>query len=394
MDQHGGIVDGREDEVEEMLPTNRLLAVYDSMIRLNAMDNVLYDAQRQGRFSFYMTTYGEEATMMGVAEVLRDGDVVFGQYREHGILLHRGVPLRTLLHSWVASALDNNRGRQASGTGTGSRATNFHTMKANLATQLPHAVGAAYGEKMKRKKAKERGEPVEGVVSVVVFGDGAASEGDFHGAINIAATTKSPTIFVCRNNGWAISTPISEQYVGDGIASRGHGYGIPHIRVDASDFFAVLSAMRRAREIAIEEETPVLIECLSIRLGHHSTSDDSTVYRNRDEVARQSTMFNPVTRLRQYLLARNLLDLTHEAQLKEAARLEVVSALEHAESLPKPPVEFLFSDVFEEMTPRLKEGLEEVRRLVDQYPEYYEKGRWAESKELVERMRAEEGIVQ
>ncbi|KXS19192.1 Dehydrogenase, E1 component, partial [Gonapodya prolifera JEL478] len=375
------------------ISSDRLVAAYRSMLLLNAMDSVLYDAQRQGRFSFYMTTFGEEATMVAVAEAVKDQDVLFGQYREQGIFIHRGVPISTLLHSWVASACDNNKGRQMPQC-IGSRAINFHTMKASLASQLPHAVGAAYALKLRRKQAAQNGMKVEEpAVSLVLFGDGAASEGDFHGAVNIAATLKSPTLFVCRNNGWAISTPLAEQYAGDGIASRGHGYGIPHIRVDATDFFAVLSAMRIARQVALEQETAVLVECLSVRLGHHSTSDDSTVYRSKDEIARQAKLFDPVSRLRRHLVSRGLLDPVEEAKMKESARQEVLHALEVAESVPKPPIDFLFEDVFDELNPRLKEGMADLKRLVDEFPDYYEKGRYAESAEEVERLRSEHGIV-
>ncbi|KAG1244959.1 hypothetical protein G6F68_015236 [Rhizopus microsporus] len=120
----------------------------------------------------------------------------------------------------------------------------------------------------------------------------------------MAATLKCPVIFFCRNNGFAISTPSSEQYKGDGIASRGIGYGIDTIRVDGNDIWAIYNATKIARDMAINEQKPVLIEAMTYRIGHHSTSDDSTKYRDRKEVEERAQLDNPITRLRRYMEAR------------------------------------------------------------------------------------------
>lgn len=147
-------------------------------------------------------------------------------------------------------------------------------VSSTLATQLPNAVGCAYGMKM------------DNLPNVVIgyFGEGAASEGDFHAALNMAATRSCPVLFICRNNGYAISTPTLEQYKGDGIASRGVGYGVDTIRVDGNDILAVLEVTQKARDMAIKEHKPVLIEAMSYRVSHHSTSDDSFAYRARKDV--------------------------------------------------------------------------------------------------------------
>src|SRR4051812_15122065 len=129
------------------------------------------------------------------------------------------------------------------------RTTSQHTISSPLATQLPQASGAAYALKMQRQN--DPSIPPRVVVSY--FGEGAASEGDFHAALNMAATRSCPAIFICRNNGYAISTPTLEQYRGDGIASRGVGYGIDTIRVDGNDIWAVREATKRAREMALED---------------------------------------------------------------------------------------------------------------------------------------------
>ena len=151
----------------------------------------------------------------------------------------------------------------------GSKDLHFQTISSPLTTQLPQASGSGYAFRL---DGEDR-------VAMCYFGDGAASEGDFHAALNFAATLKSQTIFFCRNNGYAISTPVSDQYKGDGIVSRGPGYGIHSIRIDGNDLFAVYQATKEARELCVSKQVPVLIEAMTYRVGHHSTSDDSTRYR-------------------------------------------------------------------------------------------------------------------
>lgn len=176
------------------------------MLTLSIMDGILYDAQRQGRISFYMTNYGEEASHVGSAAALHPDDVVFGQYREAGVLLHRGYTLDEFMNQCYGNKLDEGKGRQMP-VHYGSVKLNFQTISSPLGTQIPQAVGAAYA----LKRAKKNN------IAICYFGDGAASEGDCHAAMNMAATTEAPVIFFCRNNGYAISTPTSEQYRGDGI---------------------------------------------------------------------------------------------------------------------------------------------------------------------------------
>lgn len=151
----------------------------------------------------------------------------------------------------------------------------LQTVCTPLTTQLPHAAGCGYAFKLDGEKR----------AAVAFFGEGAASEGDFHAALNFAAVLKSQTIFVCRNNGYAISTPVKDQYAGDGIAIRGLSYGIDSIRVDGNDFFASYIAAKKAWEMCVNESKPVVLEFMTYRMGHHSTSDDSGQYRPAQEMA-------------------------------------------------------------------------------------------------------------
>jgi 2-oxoisovalerate dehydrogenase E1 component alpha subunit len=244
-----------------------------------------------------------------------------------------------------------------------------HTISSPLATQIPHAAGAAYALKVQR--IQDPSLPPR--VAAVYFGEGAASEGDFHAALNIAATRGCPVVFICRNNGFAISTPALEQYRGDGIASRGVGYGIDTIRVDGNDFWAVRAATQRAREMALEDGgKPVLVEALTYRVSHHSTSDDSFAYRARVEVEEWRRRDNPISRLRKWMEARDMWDENKEKEARERLRSELMRAFQEAEREKKPPIRALFTDVYEELPPDLKAQMAELKGLVERYPEEYD----------------------
>ncbi|PIO70508.1 2-oxoisovalerate dehydrogenase subunit alpha, domain protein [Teladorsagia circumcincta] len=216
-DMEGNIIDKSSDP---NFDKEMSLKIYRDMTQLSIMDRVLYDSQRQGRISFYMTNFGEEATHVGSAAALKFEDLIYGQYREVGVLMWRNFPLENFMHQCYGNSKDIGKGRQMP-VHYGSVEHNFVTISSPLTTQLPQAVGTAYAYKLT---------PNNDRVVVVYFGDGAASEGDAHAAFNFAATLDCPVIFFCRNNGYAISTPTSEQYGGDGIAGKGAGYGLHTIR--------------------------------------------------------------------------------------------------------------------------------------------------------------------
>jgi 2-oxoisovalerate dehydrogenase E1 component alpha subunit len=205
--------------------------IYTNMLYARILDERMVSAQRQGRLSFYLTCTGEEASVAGTIAAFNQDDMVMGQYREQIALRFRGFTTEQFMSQLFSNVDDLGKGRQLP-VHYGCRDLNFMTISSPLATQIPQAAGYAYGQKLAGKKA----------CTLCYFGDGAASEGDFHAGLNMAAVLKSPVVFVARNNGYAISTPCSEQFVGDGIASRGVGYGIKTIRVDGNDIIAVNSA--------------------------------------------------------------------------------------------------------------------------------------------------------
>lgn len=215
-----------------------------------------------------MTCFGEEGSVVASAAALDDADAILSQYREQGSLMWRGWQIADFANQCASNEHDLGKGRQMP-VHYGDRARNFITVSSPLATQIPHAAGAGYAYKLMGKKT----------IALTYYGEGAASEGDYHAAVNFASTLKCPTVFFCRNNHYAISTPSSEQYAGEGTAPRGLAYGIDTIRVDGNDPFAVYEVTKAAREMALKEQKPVMIEAMSYRVGHHSTSDDSTRYR-------------------------------------------------------------------------------------------------------------------
>lgn len=340
--------------------THTLLRAHRHIVRLRQMDDILLNAQRQGRISFYMSCRGEEAIHIGAASALDNGDPLLTQYREQGFIMWRGFSLDQFMNQCFSTDADLGKGRQMP-VHYGSRALNFHTVSSPLGTQLPQAVGVAYRLKLQKQPN----------VSVCVFGDGCASTTDFHSALNFAATLQVPCIFLCRNNGYAISTPVTDQYAGDGIVSRAPGYGMAGIRVDGNDIFAVHSAVREAKKYAIKHNRPVLIEAMTYRQGHHSTSDDSSRYRSQDEVRAFADHHDPLKRLENFLDLHHVQSQEDSVKLKDSEKISVLEAMGKAEKRKKPDIGSMFEDVYHEKPLSLIRQEEELRNHISKYPRAY-----------------------
>mmetsp|Transcript_909 Transcript_909/g.1206 ORF Transcript_909/g.1206 Transcript_909/m.1206 type:complete len:431 (+) Transcript_909:23-1315(+) len=357
LDPQGALVDGSQ---MQSFDKSTLVEQYRTMCRIQALDDIFYNAQRQGRISFYMQSTGEEATHIGSASALSPSDLVFAQYREVGVLLWRGFTVQEAADQCFSNEADRGKGRQMP-VHYGSQQYNFQTISSPLATQMPQAVGAAYSLKLSGSNS----------LVVCYFGEGAASEGDFHAALNFSATLDVPMIFFCRNNGYAISTSSSEQYRGDGIISRAAGYGMHAIRVDGNDIFAVQLATAAARQLAMENSCPVIIEAMTYRVGHHSTSDDSTRYRSTSEIKYWQENYCPVKRLRAFMQSRGWWDEQQERLLRDTERLQVLQALETAEQRNKPPMQQLFEDVYFDKPAHLIKQENQLLDHIAKYPEHY-----------------------
>lgn len=338
-----GVVDQRE---EPPIPTEDLLRLYRLMVLNRHLDDRMMKLQRQGRIGFYLQSIGEEAAHIGTAYALEPQDWIFPCYREPGAAFLRGFPLVSFVCQLMGNAGDMVKGRQMPNH-YAFRPGNYTSVSSPVGTQIPQAVGAAWAARIRK----------DPVVALVYFGEGATSEGDFHVGMNFAGVYKAPVVFVCRNNGYAISTSREMQTASESIAIKATAYGFPGVRVDGNDILAVIKTAREAVNRARAGDGPTLLECVTYRQGAHSSSDDPRMYRNEEEVNRFLRL-DPIARFRRYLEERKIWDAAKDDALVEETKKEILSAIEEAEKFGPPPVESLFEDVFAEIPPHLQEQKE------------------------------------
>ncbi|HEY5539673.1 MAG TPA: pyruvate dehydrogenase (acetyl-transferring) E1 component subunit alpha [Thermoplasmata archaeon] len=339
-----------EDKLDPHLPKDDLVRIYRTMSLVRTLDTRMLSLQRQGRIGFYVPSTGQEAAQVGAAYCLRPEDWVFPAYREPGAALWRGFPLLTLVNQFYGNAEDIMKGRQMPNH-YGNRDVNYVAVSSPVGTQIPLAVGAAWA-------AKIRGDPV---VTLTFFGDGATSEGDFHTSMNFAGVFKVPCILFCQNNQWAISVPREMQTASKTLAMKAAAYGFEGLRVDGNDILAVIATTLRAVEKARSGGGPTLIEAVTYRMGPHSSSDDPTRYRPAPQVEEWKKK-DPILRFRLYLERRGLWDNDDEAALQKELDDLITEAVRKAEKVPPPPLDTMFTDVYAEMLPQLREQLDEFMR--------------------------------
>lgn len=314
--------------------------LYEKMLFIRLADQRALMLQRQGRMGTYAPIWGQEACQVGSAVLLQREDWVFPAFRELGAALMMGIPLPTIYLYWM-------------GNEWGSRAPegiNVLPVSIPVGTHPLHAVGTAWAAKIRGEK----------IVTLAYFGDGATSKGDFHEAMNFAGVFKTPTIFFCQNNQFAISVPRKIQTASQTIAQKAIAYGMDGIQVDGNDLFAVYSATKEAIEKARSGGGPALIEAVTYRFGPHTTADDPTKYRSEEEIESWKPL-DPLVRLRLYLKERGLWDGEIEDRIAEEAKRRIDEAVKEAEAVPAPAVEEIFSYVYAEMTPPLKEQMEYLK---------------------------------
>ena len=319
--------DGNLDTaLEPKLADTDLRSLYRSMLLGRRLDERMVRLQRQGRIGTFAPTKGQEAAQVGSIYTLRPTDWMVPSFRETAAMVWRGWPIEKLL-LFFSGHLEG-----------GQPAPDQHDLPITIpvATQLPHAVGLAYA-------AQYRGDDV---VVMAYFGDGATSEGDFHEAMNFAGVWHVPVVFVCQNNQWAISVPLKKQTHSRTIAQKALAYGLPGIQVDGNDVLAVYAATREAVERARAGDGPTLIECVTYRLGVHTTADDPTKYRSDLEVAMWEQK-DPLTRFRAYLEKRNLL----EEGLEQRVDDEIAEAVRRFEATPPADPVVMFDHAYAELPP-------------------------------------------
>jgi 2-oxoisovalerate dehydrogenase E1 component alpha subunit len=314
------------------------LRMYEVMRLARAIDERMWLINRQGRAPFVISCQGQEGAQVGTVAALQPGrDWLVPYYRDAAAVLFFGMTARDQMLSFFARREDpNSGGRQMPGH-FGNRRLHILTGGSPVATQLLHAAGIALASKMRKEDA----------VTAAYFGEGASSQGDCHEAMNFAGIHKLPLVFVCENNGYAISVPQNHQMAIQNVADRAAGYGFPGAVVDGNDVLAVYEVARKAVERARRGEGPFLIEAKTYRLTAHSSDDDDKRYRQAEEVAlwRQK---DPIQRYGGYLRQAAVLTDQVEQELNERIGQQVDEATEYAEQAPDPSPDDLLTHVFKQ----------------------------------------------
>jgi pyruvate dehydrogenase E1 component alpha subunit/2-oxoisovalerate dehydrogenase E1 component alpha subunit len=335
VDEHGQEVAPVPD-----LPDGLAVRLLEAMLFQRALDQRMLNLQRQGRIGFYGTAKGQEGATLGSGAAFEQGDWLFPALREGAVALWRGMALEHYVAQCFGNAADPTRGRQMP-CHYSDAPTHYVSLSSPIATQVSQAVGAA-------RAAQIRG---EGVVVGAWMGDGATSENDFHAGLNFAGVWKAPVVFVCQNNQWAISVPVGMQTASRTLAVKAEAYGMPGIRVDGNDVLACWVAVRAAVDRARRGEGPTFVECLTYRLGGHSSSDDPTKYRDESEAATWEAR-DPLLRHRAWLEARGAWDASREEAFLAEAGKRITDTIARVEAAESVPVESLFDDVWAGM-PRI-----------------------------------------
>jgi len=299
--------------------------LYRNMVLIRRADEEALNLQRQGELGLWGQYLGQEAIHVGAITALKTDDWVFPSYREFGMAMVRGVDPADMLTLF----------RGLSHGPWDPRKYHFAPLAIPVATQVPHAVGFAMGCRLKRSEE----------VVLSTFGDGATSEGDWHEAMNFAGVFKAPVVFLCQNNYWAISVPLSKQTAGS-IADRAQGYGFPGIRIDGNDVLGVFAAVRAAAVRARQGDGPYLVEAVTYRMGAHTSSDDPTRYRLDSEL-RTWNAKDPIARYRAWLEQQGIIDDGVVAAIAEAAESAAQAMRARLIALPPPPPgEAIFGRVY------------------------------------------------
>jgi pyruvate dehydrogenase E1 component alpha subunit len=336
LDENGGV----DRDLEPDLSDDLLQRMHQKMLLARRFDERMLSLQRQGRIGTFAPVRGQEAAQIGSVAALEDEDWVVPAYREIAVHVWRGLPLEGML-------IYN------SGYNEGGHVPEEHNVlpvAIPVGTQMLHAAGLAYGLRLQKS----------GRVVLTYFGDGATSEGDFHEALNFAGVFACPVVFLCQNNQYAISVPLEKQTSSRTLAQKAFAYDLPCLQVDGNDVLAVYLATQEAVARAREEHRPTLLECITYRLGVHTTVDDPSKYRDEEEVKAWEKR-DPLPRFQKYLREKKLLDDEEIEEAEESAKREIGEAIDRwGERTGKLKKEApIFEHVFAEPPPYLVEQREE-----------------------------------
>lgn len=340
--------DGKTAKLPADLKEADVKRMYEAMVAIRVYDERSLKLQRSGRIGFCVTSFGEEATQIGTAAALEPEDWIFPSYRQYGVAMYRGVPLHVLTAHLFGNEDDLVKGRQMPAHYSYA-AKKFVSISSVIGTQIVQAVGCAMAAKIKKDRA----------VSVTYFGDGATSSSDFHSGMNFAGVYKAPVLFFCVNNQYAISLPVHKQTAAKELHMKGMAYGVPGVRVDGNDIIAVYQATKAAAERARDGDGPTLLELLTYRSGSHSSSDDPSRYRSKDE-SESWVKKDPIERMKRYLQQVGIWTEAYEEQVWEETRFRIGQAITEEENKPQPDWSTMFENVYAEMPENLREQRDEL----------------------------------
>ena len=330
-------LDGTVDQsLMPELADEHVVGMYRDMVQMRAFDDKALKLQRQGRMGTWPPIRGQEAVQVGVGRAMAESDWLIPAFREHGVMLLKGIPGHLIYAYWAGD-------ERGSCFPEGVRC---YPVAVPVGSQWQHGTGVGLSQKLRGEAA----------ATVVFGGDGSTSEGDFHEALNCAGVFRVPTVFVIQNNQWAISVPLHQQTASETLAQKAHAYGIPGLQVDGNDVFAVYAAATEALDRARRGGGPTLIEAVTYRLGDHTTADDASRYRSDDEVAAWERR-DPILRLRRHLELRGLWDDARQAELDEQSRAWVDEQVQALEGMPPQSHEDLFTHMYGDMPPHLREQM-------------------------------------
>ncbi len=325
------------------LGSDELLALYRNLVLLRTYDERSVVYHRQGRIGTYAIFWNHEALQAGSVFALEDRDWIFPAYRESAIGLLRGMPASTVLSWW--------RGHPSGWWNPTDY--NVASICVPIATQIPHAVGFAWGSRL---KGEDR-------IALTLFGDGATSEGAFHEGATFAGVMKAPVVLLCNNNQWAISTPLSKQTAAPTLADKAIGYGMPGVRVDGGDVLAVYEATRDAALRARTGDGPTFIEALSYRAAPHATADDPSIYIDSERVEEEREN-ECVGRYERYLRRLGFISDTDVEEIKQEALDLMRAGIAQAEAEPPADPALVFEHAYADPPPSQANDLAELQRIL------------------------------
>jgi pyruvate dehydrogenase E1 component alpha subunit len=325
-----------DESLMPLLPDSEIKGIYELLILSRIFDYRALSLQREGRIGTYASILGQEASQIGSAFAIQKTDWIFPSFREMGVYITMGYPIHMLFQYWSG----DERGMKCPDD------LNVFPLCIPVGTQIPHAVGAAMAAKYKKDR----------IAIVCYFGDGGTSKGDFHEGMNMAGVFKLPVVFICQNNHWAISVPRERQTASKTLAQKAFAYGFEGIQVDGNDVFAVYKATKEALDKARNGGGPTFIECLTYRIGDHTTADDASRYRSKEEVEAWKAR-DPILRLRLFMEKKGLWNEQYQREVEEKAKDMVDGAVKMAESIEPPSAMDMFRYTYEKPTQRqIKQG--------------------------------------